>query len=738
MSTGNFTPQYHVVYDDWFSTIPNFNHPETDPNEGINVEALITLEFSREYYIDEEVDENGFPLPPPDLELEWMTPGERETVFLRKDQDFVAPWHQTIPVVIVPRPILPPPPPPLPPVQNSQPQPVVHPFVPFIAPPLAPAPPVPILETYPDPPVDRGDGDRNDGPADSGLRRSTRVPGGGRTRRPMGNEFVGISATSESRQRYLSKKVRLGQGLGLLATKQACCISGDYVAGLTWADVDTKGSRTSQNLYDTMHKYGEFDSSFLSTLNRGKDNYPKGETSAAQFFRSAGAHLTYGGLVEEFHPLALLMKANVEDNPTWNAAINGIHSQSYWKAMEVEIATLKEKNAFVEVQREKHMKVVQTTWAFKCKRFPDGRINKFKARFCVRGDTQEEGIDYFETFAPVVSWTSLRIMFILSITLRLECIQVYYTAAFVQALLSESDGDIYVTMPRGFATPGAVYKLKRSLYGMRQSPRNFFLHLKKNLELAGFVQSNSEPCMFSCGEVVCLCYVDDCLFYAPTKKHIDTIFNEMKKIDLDFHIGNEMAGFLGVDIIHHEDGSIELLQTGLIDRIIYALGLKGATSKRTPAEYGSLGSDKDGADRNEAFSYPSVIGMLMYLTGNSRPELSFAVHQCARYTHDPKASHENAVKRIGRYLVGTRLNSLILRPDPKLGVEMFVDADFAGMWGFGDPTLSSSCRSRTGFVICLGGCPVLWKSTMQTEVASSTMQAEYIALSTAMRDLLPF
>ena len=96
---------------------------------------------------------------------------------------------------------------------------------------------------------------------------------------------------------------------------------------------------------------------------------------------------------------------------------------------------------------------------------------------------------------------------------------------------------------------------------MRQSPRNFFLHLKNNLENAEFIQSKSEPCLFSCREVVCLCYVDDCLFYAPTQKHIDTVFEEMQKVDLDSHIENEMVDFLGVGIVYHNDGSIELLQT---------------------------------------------------------------------------------------------------------------------------------------------------------------------------------
>lgn len=95
------------------------------------------------------------------------------------------------------------------------------------------------------------------------------------------------------------------------------------------------------------------------------------------------------------------MKANSEDNPTWNQAMNGIHLSGYWKAMEVELGTLNKKDAWEEVKRTTEMQIVQSTWAFKCKRYPDGAVNKLKARFFVQGDTQIEGIDYFETFAPL-------------------------------------------------------------------------------------------------------------------------------------------------------------------------------------------------------------------------------------------------------------------------------------------------------------------------------------------------
>jgi hypothetical protein len=128
--------------------------------------------------------------------------------------------------------------------------------------------------------------------------------------------------------------------------------------------------------------------------------------------------------------------------------------------------------------------------------------------------------------------------------------------------------------------------------------------------------------------------------------------------------------------------------------------------------------------------------MLMYLAGHSRPDIGFAVHQCARYLHCPKYSHEQAVKHIGRYLLGTRNRGLILKPDGTMKVDMFVDASFAGLWGYEDKHDPACVKSRSGFVIFMGGCPILWGSKLQTEIALSTMEAEYIALSESMKQLI--
>ena len=129
--------------------------------------------------------------------------------------------------------------------------------------------------------------------------------------------------------------------------------------------------------------------------------------------------------------------------------------------------------------------------------------------------------------------------------------------------------------------------------------------------------------------------------------------------------------------------------------------------------------------------------MLMYLASSTRPDILFAVHQCAKYSSCPKRSHEEAVKRIGRYLKKTRLMGMIYKPDRTNQLNCYVDADFAGSFAHEISHLKASVLSRTGYIIYLCGCAIVFKSKMQSEIALSTTEAEYIALSQSMRDLLP-
>jgi hypothetical protein len=198
-----------------------------------------------------------------------------------------------------------------------------------------------------------------------------------------------------------------------------------------------------------------------------------------------------------------------------------------------------------------------------------------------------------------------------------------------------------------------------------------------------------------------------------------------------------VAGFLGILLEEQPDGSIELKQTGLIDRIVKVMGLEESKAKYTPTETGPLRKDENGAPCVEGWSYASVVGMMMYLSSNSRPDIAFAVHQCARFTHCPRKSHEVALKRIARYLHTTRERGMRIKPTNDLRLDLFVDADFAVLWNSEDANDPTCVRSRTGYVVTLGEVPIIWASKLQTEIALSTTESEYIAASTAMRQLLP-
>ena len=129
--------------------------------------------------------------------------------------------------------------------------------------------------------------------------------------------------------------------------------------------------------------------------------------------------------------------------------------------------------------------------------------------------------------------------------------------------------------------------------------------------------------------------------------------------------------------------------------------------------------------------------MLFYLSGHTRPDIAFAVSQCARYSFCPRHSHEEALKRIGRYLKGTRDKGIIMKKSKSLKLDLYVDADFAGQWSYENDMDPTSVKSRSGWLVTIGGSPIAWVSRLQSEISLSTMEAEYVALSSSMKDLLP-
>jgi hypothetical protein len=179
-------------------------------------------------------------------------------------------------------------------------------------------------------------------------------------------------------------------------------------------------------------------------------------------------------------------------------------------------------------------------------------------------------------------------------------------------------------------------------------------------------------------------------------------------------------------------------QTGLMHAVTESAHIpKGRLKNTSTPATEILHADIDGLARQESWNYPSVIGKLNYLAQNSRPYILFAVHQCARFSKESKALHEKAVKRIIYYLQCTRDKPLIMKPNKKISLDAYCDSNFAGVWHQELADLRDSCLSRTGFIIVLAGVPIHWSSKLQTEIALSSTEAEYIAIIQCCRALLP-
>ena len=458
--------------------------------------------------------------------------------------------------------------------------------------------------------------------------------------------------------------------------------------------------------------------------------------------------LNVDGSVNYIHPMSFVAKSGKNDTFHFHDAMKQNDRGEFIKAMVRELEQHQRNKHWKLVPRSEigEAKTVKAIWAFKRKRRPDGSILKHKARLNAHGGMQVYGETYWDTYAPVVNWISIRMMLTLAVIHNLYTTSIDFTLAFPQA---DVDTTIYMEVPTGCTAPEGdhVCLLKKNLYGLKQAAKTWYEYLRDTLILDeveggyGFEQSKIDPCIFFKRGVILIIWVDDCLIFGKNKKVVDEV---IIKLHDKFSLTEEgdVSAYLGVKVnIDSDSDNITLTQPYLIQRIIEELGdaITKANVKSTPSVYKEvLHKDTDGPNRKQSWNYRSIIGMLNYLAASTRPDILFAVHQCARFSTNPKLSHERAVKRIVRYLKGTKDKGIILRPNPQEGIKCYVDADFAG--GYSEDTKDDpmSVFSRTGYVIFYYGCPVLWVSKMQSEISLSTVEAEYIALSTSMRDLIPF
>ena len=259
----------------------------------------------------------------------------------------------------------------------------------------------------------------------------------------------------------------------------------------------------------------------------------------------------------------------------------------------------------------------------------------------------------------------------------------------------------------------------------------------KALASLGLIASKHDPCLMFRKDLIVISFVDDLGIQAPNKDIVDTFIKALEEKGFELTRKGSFSEYLGIQYETVSDGSIVMKQTGLIEKIIDTTDMKDCNPNKTPTTKEALPSDPEGEDMDESWNYRSVVGMLLYLSSNTRPDISFAVSQVARFSHRPKKSHASAIKTIVRYLSGSKDKGTIFTRPKELKLECYVDADFAGLYGREPSEEATSVKSRTGYIISLGGCYLLCKSQLQSMIALSTSESEYGALSQAMRTLLP-
>jgi hypothetical protein len=435
-------------------------------------------------------------------------------------------------------------------------------------------------------------------------------------------------------------------------------------------------------------------------------------------------------------PYAFKASNSDPDTLSYDEAMADVDRDKWIEAAIQEILSLEKENTWTEVDIEEAItKVLPSQWVFRRKRTPDGNIKSYKARSVCRGDLEQGD---FDTFAPVVAWSTVRFFLILSLILDWYTCSIDFSSAFVQAKL---DKKVWIHLPRGFQStrPGKTcLRLNKSIYGLSVAPKLWYEHLFAALKKDGFVPSQYDPCLLLKENMMLVIYVDDVGIAAKYQKDVDSLVQRL--MDQGFKLTREgtFSEFLGIKFEKNfEDNSINMTQKGLIRKIIATAGMEECNPNWTPASTTPLGIDPDGEPMDEKWSYRSIVGMLLYLTTNTRPDCSFAVSQVGRFCHNPKKSHATAIKTIVRYLHRTSDKGMIVRPTGVLNLENYVDASFANSYSVEPAEDPVSVKSRTGIIVFLAGCPLIWKSQVQQSIALSTFQSEYQALSHSMRILIP-
>jgi hypothetical protein len=389
--------------------------------------------------------------------------------------------------------------------------------------------------------------------------------------------------------------------------------------------------------------------------------------------------------------------------------------------MQSEIDALCENRTWSLVPLPNGKKPIGCRWVFKIKRNSDGSIERYKARLVAKGYTQIEGVDYFDTFAPVAKLVTVRVLLAIAAAKNWPLHQLDVNNAFLHGDLHE---DVFMQLPPGFRRKGEqlVCKLQKSLYGLKQASRNWYSKFSEVLINFGFKHSTADPSLFclhrESGAVFLLLYVDDIVLTGSDPQLISLV-----KVLLQKHFKIKDLGklkyFLGIEVARSKQG-LFLTQRQYVLDIISDSGLTASKPVDFPMEQNLKLTHSEGSTLSDPSPYRHLVGRLIYLTV-TRPDIAYPVNILSQFMHEPRQPHMDAAIRLLRYLKTTPGQGLSFPSNSDLSLKAYCDSDWASC-----PTTR---RSTSGYCIFLGSSIVSWKTKKQSVVSRSSAKAEYRAMA---------
>ena len=440
--------------------------------------------------------------------------------------------------------------------------------------------------------------------------------------------------------------------------------------------------------------------------------------------------------VEQSDGLPKCTIQEAEPEPTSYAAACASKDAEVWKkSMDAEFAGLVAAGTFTEVSSvPEGCNIVDSRWVFKWKGDVHGVIERAKSRMVCKGYSQVEGVDFFEVYAPTASSASNRLLASLACLLDLDLRHFDVEQAFVQ---SDLDAEIYLRLPPGCGSmSGKVVRLNKSVYGLKQASRTWYQLLVSTLEEIGFEQCLVDPCVLRLlvGSIVVamvVIHVDD-IQIAASQEVAEVVVDSLNDKFPTKNLG-ELSWYMGSEYKRdREKGTLEISQAQFIANVLNRFNVtKTSPIPASPSlDLRHISEDETVVD----VPFREVVGSLMWIANQTRPDIANAVRAVARFSHDPKEIHWKAACKILEYLKATAHLGLTYRRDDDVDIEVvfeldaYVDADYA-------QKANDRC-SVSGAAIFYGGALVTWFSRTQKSVTLSTTEAEYVAMAEGVKEAM--